>query len=112
MATKAATRTEVRANDVQKELPALPDNELPTIRGLLVNLNIRETVAYVTVRYKDTTSRSGASTLSLKTWDMALAKELTKLPENADIVCEFAPRNTQGADGTWERWNYLSAVWI
>ncbi|WP_126146927.1 hypothetical protein [Synechococcus elongatus] len=108
----ATKRAEFRAQQVERELPPLPDNQLPTIRGLLVDVNVRETVVYVRIRYKDPSARGGASTLSLKCWDVSLGQQLAALPEHADIVCEFAPRNTQDGNGTWERWNYLSAVWV
>ncbi len=112
MATKTQARQEMRAAQVERELPPLPPCELPTIRGLLVNVNVRESVVYATVRYADPTSRSKASTLSLKTWDVSLGEQLASLPENADVIVEFSPRNSQNKDGSWERWNYLSAIWI
>lgn len=94
------------------QLPELPECPLPRIRGLVTQTNVRESVAYITLRYKDISSRGGASTLKLRCWDPAMFDIIANLKEHQDVEVAFAPRLSQNSKtGAWEEWHYLATLW-
>ena len=107
-ATKSARKSAVAAPQAPKEHKPLPPTELPYIRGLVTHVKVFEGMISFQLRYANPTSKTGASTVSFKSFD---PKAFADLALDDDVIVEYAPQTRQHSKtGEWETPNFVAAV--